>query len=125
MTPRIEPTQPVLEPCPFCRHPVAGVSDNGRGVIFHVRCGKCRAAGPGERCAADAIAAWNTRSSSIGVKEMVEALERARALIHVGYCEQDSGVDDPEPHKPSTLLPAIHCQECRDATAALKSRSLP
>lgn len=50
-----------LEPCPFCKHEVPAVSDGNNGLHFRVICGNgsCRAAGPLERCAADAVSAWN------------------------------------------------------------------
>jgi hypothetical protein len=53
-----------LERCPFCQWPTNAVSDNGRGLVFNVRCGNgnCLATGPLERCAADAVSAWNTRA---------------------------------------------------------------
>ncbi len=50
-----------LEPCPWCRHEQPVLSDNGRGLIFNVHCANdaCRATGPWERCAIDAVSTWN------------------------------------------------------------------
>jgi hypothetical protein len=53
-----------LLPCPFCGHDAAA-SDGGNGLHFRVICNNsnCRAAGPLERCSADAISTWNTRAA--------------------------------------------------------------
>lgn len=76
-SPNNSPASVELKSCPFCGSNTASVSDNGRGLIFHVRCDKCRAAGPGERCASDAIAAWNTRTPSPEPRDASERISGA------------------------------------------------
>lgn len=77
-----------LLPCPFCGSEEAAECDNGRGLIFYVRCSVCRSAGPGERCAADAIEAWNTRALSTpsagfasGIEAAAEEVRQLRDLV--------------------------------------------
>ena len=69
-----------LLPCPFCKSTNVEADDNGRGLIFFVRCRVCRSAGPGEQCAADAITAWNTRAATRqpDAQAMQALLERCR-----------------------------------------------
>lgn len=92
-----------LLPCPFCGHSAVAISDNGRGLMFNVHCGKCRASGPWERCADDAKDAWNARPEAaeaissllkrVGELEgvLAECLEQAEGCFANHY---DHGYED-------------------------------
>lgn len=74
-----------LKPCPFCSGEVATVSDNARGLVFDVKCGRCRATGPAERCAADAATAWNQRASTAPLVEALEAFTSGAVIQEYTY----------------------------------------
>lgn len=81
-----------LKPCPFCCGE-PWISDGGNGIHFRVFCGvtACQAAGPLERCAADAVSAWNVRALTHPTEQtdgaVVEALVKCRDKFREYECQ--------------------------------------
>jgi Lar family restriction alleviation protein len=76
---------PSLKGCPFCGSDQVQISDNERGLMFNVHCGKCRARGPWERCAGDAAHGWNTRTPSPETPVSDDAVGDAVAIFEMGF----------------------------------------
>ena len=81
MTEEAQPTiTQALKPCPFCKSEAKHFErHNPMSKWRHsVDCEKCGASGPVEATKAEAISAWNTRTTSLAAQDgLVEALELA------------------------------------------------
>jgi len=82
-----------LEPCPHCGSDscrVIGGPGTRGGPKYWAGCDHCSGRAWGDT-QGEAIAAWNRRSSSAAERAVVEALEKAEAIV-VGYAESQEAV---------------------------------
>src|SRR6185437_5661872 len=81
-----------MKACPFCGGALVVVSDNGRGLMFNVHCGECRASGPWQRCAVDAKDAWNARTPAPPSSPGADALRKLVPFLEAHHVDASAVV---------------------------------